>query len=682
MSAGVVRFILANLVVGLGAASSVARLRLRDTLDRALAFAVLCLSQVVVSLLIAGAVLHRFETATVLWMNLALTALAAGLSTVKGGGQGVVHRPSRPTGGGWAWARRAARTHPWETALAVLAAAALAWRALVAYVLPPYDYDGLWYHLTTVAGWVQSGDLDRSPLVLWSAVYPANGELAFSWPLLLSDSDTWVNGVQLGFVVLGAASMAGLARLTGATPPTAVAAGALFALTPVVLAQSSTNYVDVMIAATFLTSLYFMLRFLNEVFSGRHPPSDPPSSGLLVASGLAAGFALGTKATGVVYVGAIALVLVVALGSACLRGAIVRSTVWAALVAFAVPVVVVGGFWYGRNLVDFGNPFYPVKVELLGAEIFPGKFTPGEVANSLPPRDPGDRPEWLRVGRSWAHDLAPWSHPGAEYYSEEHRNGGFGMQWVYLELPALGLLGLEALGGRRARLTRLIRPLGRRMNAFAILFAIALVVVLGPYKWWSRWTIVLAAAGALALASVVERARAPALGTLLRGATLVLVGTSLWYATAAIPANYGRLVRPAEIVRLSTAEGELRTIGALFLPDYSWVDAIEPDARIGVILGSTPATGAFSYFFYPLFGPELGHRIVAVDAGDQTELARRARAAGVDYLFLRNDSQALLWAREDPSDFRLVSPGTVFSAFAVVPGTGDAAVVRDAGTTP
>ena len=667
MTAGPVPFLLANVAVATGAASGVAALRLRGGLDRALGFAILVLAQIVATLLVAGALVHRLETGVVLSVAGGLAAALVVVWSVTGGRvrrSATRHRRVEPTlPKGWHRARR----HPWECTVGLLAAVALAWRTFVAYVLPPYDYDGMWYHLTTVAGWLQTGDFSRDPLNLWSAVFPANGELVFAWPVLLTGNDTWVNGVQVGFVVLGAVAVAGLARLVGATTPLAAVAGALFALTPVVLAQATTNYVDVAIASTFLASLYFVVRFAQAGDGSVPLPTTRPATVLLLPAGLAGGFALGTKGAGIVYVGALAGVLVVGLAMHRVRRGTSWRAVMVAVASFAVPVLAVGGFWYARNLVDHDNPLYPVKVELLGRDVLPGEFTVRDVAKSLPPRDPGNRPELVRVVRSWAHDVAPWTHRGAEYYSEEQRNGGLGMQWAYLQLPALGLLSIEVLTRRGVRVGRLLGPFhGDRAALRLVVVAIGVTWLLNPYKWWSRWTIVLAGAGAIALATLVQRLERPVVARMVKGATLVLVCGSLWYATAAIPADNGRRVRPAEILSLADAPGRERTTGAVFMPDYRWVDGIERDARIGVVLGTTRATGAFSYFFAPLFGPHLEHRVVAVDAPRPAELARRAQATGVRYVFLRNDGQANAWARADPGHFRLLSDGRVFSAFEVV----------------
>lgn len=666
MIAGPLPFLLASVAVATGAASGVSGMRLRGSLDRALAFATLVLAQIVATLLVAGAVFKRLEAGIVVPVAGGLALALVVLWSITGGRARWSATRRRRVGpmlfDGWHRARR----HPWECAVGLLAAAAVAWRTLVAYVLPPYDYDGMWYHVTTVAGWLQAGDFTRNPLNLWSAVFPANGELTFAWPVVLTGNDTWINGVQVGFVVLGAASVAGLSRLVGATTPTAAAAGALFALTPVVLAQATTNYVDVAIASTFLASLYFVVRFVRAEDGSASPPTTRPATILLLPAGLAGGFALGTKGAGIVYLGVLTGVLVAGLALRRVRRGVPWRDVIAALAAFAVPALAVGGFWYARNLVDYGNPLYPVKVELLGREVLPGKFTVRDVAKSLPPRDPGDRPELVRVVRSWAHDIAPWSHPGVEYYSEEQRDGGFGMQWAYLQLPALGLVSLDVVSRRGVRLGRLVGPFhGDRATLRLVVVAIGATWLLNPYKWWSRWTIVLAGAGAIALATLVQRLERPMVARVVKGATVVLVCGSLWYTTAAIRANYGRLVRPAEIVRLADAPGRHRTTGAVFLPDYRWVDGIEDDARIGVVLGTTRATGAFSYFFAPLFGPHLERRVVAVDAPRPEELAQRAEAAGVGYVFLRNDGQANAWARADRAHFRLLSDGRVFSAFEV-----------------
>ena len=668
MTAGPISFVVADLLVCVGAASAVAALRLSSMLDRSLAFAALALAQMVTSLLIAGGVVGRLDATTVLWVNIALTGPLLITWTASGGRAAKPSDVRRRLARSVTGASRAARRHPWEGALALTAAAALAWRGLVAYVLPPYDYDGLWYHLTTVAGWVQSGDFARSPLNLWSALYPANGELTFAWPVVLTGSDTWVNGVQLGFVVLGAGAVAGLATLIGARVPASVAAGALFVLIPVNLAQTTTNYVDAAITATFLTSLYFVLRFLGTPGSRVHPPvTTRPSAVVLIPAGAAGGFALGTKGAGIVFVAVLSMVLAVGLGMACARRGVSWRTAVAAVAAFAIPVLAVGGFWYARNLVEFDNPLYPVKVQVLGNELFPGKFTVTEVANSLPPGDAGDRPEWFRIIRSWAQDIAPWTHPGAEFYTEEHRNGGFGMQWPWLQLPALGVLALDAASRRGISLRRLLRPLdGDRAGLRYVLLAVAATWALNPYKWWSRWTIALPAAGAVALVTLIQRTQPLVLARAAKGVTLAVVGVSLWYTTAAIPANYGRQVRPAEVLRLADAPPRSRTTGAVFLPDYRWVDSIEDDARIGVVLGSTAETGAFSYFFYPLFGPRFGHDVVPVDAPGPDDLVRRVETTRVDYVFLRNDRPERSWAQYDDRHFRVLSTGQVFSAFEVV----------------
>lgn len=247
-------FAIANMLVSGSALVLAVGLRFRGAIEMALAAAVIALSQVTASILIAGVVLRHLNATSLLLINAALTS-----------GVFLIVRPSIrsprkwPTLGGVMKAGGgAARAHPLAAALAALAAAALGWRVVLAIVLPPYAFDALSYHLPTVAHWISRGRIEESPLNDCCAGYPAGGEAVFTWPAILLDGDSAVDAVQIGFAVLAALAVAGLARVACLRRSSAVTAAALFALTPIVLAQANTNYVDVISAATFLVALFFV----------------------------------------------------------------------------------------------------------------------------------------------------------------------------------------------------------------------------------------------------------------------------------------------------------------------------------------------------------------------------------------------------------------------------------------
>ena len=84
-----------------------------------------------------------------------------------------------------------------------------------------------------------------------------------AWTGLLGQRQEVLSLVQIPAVAVGALAVSGIARAASLTALAACYAGAIYALTPVVLAQSNTAYVDVTFAAWVLAALYLVLRFLG-----------------------------------------------------------------------------------------------------------------------------------------------------------------------------------------------------------------------------------------------------------------------------------------------------------------------------------------------------------------------------------------------------------------------------------
>ena len=177
---------------------------LRSRLERLNATLVLAVAQIVVTLLFAGLILRSLSTETVLVVNLVITA-AAVLIAARVGDLGTHFRTE------WSALRRVRIPKPrdvplrnlWGWVLAAVAAIETAYLALVVYVLPPAAWDGLTYHLTAVAAWLQGDRILLTPLNFYSNIYPMNGELTFLWVGSLTRSDLLIDGAQLAFAVIG-----------------------------------------------------------------------------------------------------------------------------------------------------------------------------------------------------------------------------------------------------------------------------------------------------------------------------------------------------------------------------------------------------------------------------------------------------------------------------------------------
>jgi hypothetical protein len=598
MVVGPLLFVAASLLVVVAAASVVARLQLASRLDRAVAFGVMAVTQIELSLLIAGAAFDSLKRPTLLAVNAVMTVAALLYG----------HRELRTSLANLGWPRRR-RLSPWTSALVGLALAELVWRVFSAAVLPPYAWDGLSYHLTTTAEWIQRGDLVTNPLSTCCAHYPLNTELTFVWPGLLLGSDSLVDGVQIGFAVLGALAVAGIGRISGLSGQGAATAGAIFFLTPVILAQSATNYNDIAFVGMFLCGLFFVLRYL---LSGIRRPA------YLGLAGLGAGFALGSKGTGLVYVGMLFLVVLAGVVMLRVRSHVAAPTAFGSLGIFIAGLLATGGFWYGRNLLQHGNPVFPFDLSFGGVQIFSGPWHVNEVLSN--PSQYRGESNWHRVVHSWLHDATP-TRGGDGFYEYEERVGGFGIVWPWLMLPALAVFIAFAARRRRDLLLALIVP-------------VALIFLLQPYQWWSRFTMILPAMGAVALVHLVERLHGQR-QTILEAAVLVLVFFGAALATGKVdPAGHGREISAFRVLSLATQPYRDRTLGKVFHPEYAWLDAVPQHASIDVELGDEPR------FISPAFGPRFERPIHALrPARDERSFKNQLASDHADYVFVGDASK-------------------------------------------
>lgn len=612
---GAVLLAVATAGVLVAAVCAATLLRLRDPLEWLVAVGLLAVAGIVLVSLVAGALLRRYEpTALIAVAGVVDAVLVVALARAR-------PRSARAADVLDAVRRTLAELTAWQWTLVVLAALALGWRFLLALVLPPFAYDGLTYHLTIVAEWIQRGRIVPNPYAECCARYPSNAETLFGWPTVFLDHDLLADMPQVLLAALGAAAVAGLARWAGVRAGDAVTAGALFLLTPIVLTQANTTYNDLAVASMLLVALFFVTRFLGaRPFAFGHVPETPRTSYALLC-GLAAGFVLGAKSSGVAIAAIIGGLVLAHLGVALARRRITAGTAVRTGLAFVAAVPVLGGWWYGRNWIETGNPVWPFAVKPLGAELFAGPATVSEYL-TIPPG--GERYWLVEVARSWFHDLTFWT---ATDYSYEQRDGGLGPLWSWLGWGALAVFGVWAVRRRPDVAVNLILPL-------AAIYAVL------PYRWWSRFTIFLAALGAVALVTVLARLRRGPARAAVIAAVLVLAACGVARATWWLdPAGLGSRLSMVKVARVAAQPASERTVGELFYPEYRWLSDVPADATI---LVETEAPSI--RFVYPLFGASLDRRIVQLLPTERPSVETLLPATGPVYVAVerggRFDAQA------------------------------------------
>ena len=316
---------------------------------RAIAFAVLATCGVLAVHLVPG-VLGILARGSVL---VAAAAWLAAAALVRPGGPPpeAEPAPSRPAGETVSWVFAG-------VALGTLVLFTLAF-ARDQLVLAPGSVDILNFHLPGVVRWIQTGSLwDIHDWVADTAAgrYPNNGDLVLAAAVLPWHSDFLSHLVPYAYYGLTGATVYAVAGELGASRPAAISAACLLLSVSVVPVPALVNsFPDVIMLFGFGAGMLFLLRH-------RRTGATPD----LVVAGLALGISFGTKWYAV---SSVAIVVAVWLAARLLARRGWRPVARDAGILIGL-IALAGGFWLLRNLVESGNPVFPVKIELLGTTIF------------------------------------------------------------------------------------------------------------------------------------------------------------------------------------------------------------------------------------------------------------------------------------------------------------------------
>jgi hypothetical protein len=315
--------------------------------------------------------------------TLAVTSgLGLGATLLIPGARRTLRASFTELGSWWTHVRRAWSELPaWLRVLTVLALALGSFRfAFLVWALPPFVWDSLTYHLTNVAHWIQSGRIEVFDAPVLRIYSPANYEVFATWFVVFSHHDGWVEVSGLpSYAIAGLAVYATARRLRLTRTASWLAALGTWSTPAFVLAATGTKN-DPMLAAVFLCFLAVVVDIAADVAER----ADRPTSPKMLALALLALYGLGTKPY-LLHLLPGALVVGIGLAGAGLTLTAVshlptklldearakRLPANLAVFGLLVAGLVLGSYWYARNEVLQGNPFYPYGVSVAGSQLEP-----------------------------------------------------------------------------------------------------------------------------------------------------------------------------------------------------------------------------------------------------------------------------------------------------------------------
>jgi 4-amino-4-deoxy-L-arabinose transferase-like glycosyltransferase len=244
-------------------------------------------------------------------------------------------------------------------AFLALPAAILVLLAYLACFVPPMDYDVLEYHLGAPAYWFREGRISFIRYNVYSN-FPFNTEMLYLLSMVLTGDKlvgaTVANMLNLQFGLLGSAAV-GLAARRIFDPKAGWAASLCFLCCPWFTYGAVRAYDTLLLSLCTFLAVYCFWGHVQEL------RQEDRTSKWLLRSAVMTGLAMGTKYPSFLFVWVPAVLATLAAG---LIGKSPKRRLALDMAAIVIVPLVVAGPWMAKNVVNTGNPVYPLLGSVFG----------------------------------------------------------------------------------------------------------------------------------------------------------------------------------------------------------------------------------------------------------------------------------------------------------------------------
>ncbi len=218
-------------------------------------------------------------------------------------------------------------------------------------ILPPLVTDGLLYHLPFAVHYYKTCSISLPNLYFTDIAmtyYPIGGEIFYFFSLLAKE-EFLLNFTQYPFLILGSFSIFLICKSFGFSDFLSFLSAACFSLIKPVLKESSMCFVDLIMAGTFISTIYFFKKAEKKYI-----PIGILSSSILIS----------VKTLSLIF-------WILTLPFLFFK----KFGKYSKFFFFSIFFLLFFGFFsYWRNLFSTGNPFYPAEISFLNFTLFPGAY--------------------------------------------------------------------------------------------------------------------------------------------------------------------------------------------------------------------------------------------------------------------------------------------------------------------
>jgi hypothetical protein len=505
----------------------------------------------------------------------------------------------------------------------------LCWMMFIGYLFPSYTWDALWYHLPIVGYIMQNGAIqeiaNNSFIEQFINIFPKNIELLFLWNIIFLKSDILTDLTQMVFAFMGVLTVCSLAIKLKVSERNAIYSGLLFFFTPIMILQSTTNYVDIAISVLFLVALNFLLSdgVIASEDSELRRINEKRRKLFLLFGGLSSGILLGSKGSGPLFIVILSALVIIqkirkhfvyTRNQGILKEYKNLQSVKSFIIFFALPAILMGGYWYMKNWVLYNNPVYPMEISLFGKIFFKGLYK--EMIEPVP--------EIITRLSFVSRPVYVWLEH-VEYYLYDSRLSGLGPVWFILYIPGIAFSLLHAVKNRK-------------YDFLAVAAIIMAGFFLYPRNWTPRYVMFIVGLGALSFGYTLNYFNER--DNVLRSIALLLVVYTFFAANSPC-------VTPARIKHFINLPANERTV-ARHAPFNIDLHARQEYGHWIWISDNIRAGETLTYTFEPLFLSPLWNSgftsfITFVKAETYNEWLKDLEQKKATYVLVRSKSKEDKW---------------------------------------